>query len=52
MQEVISGGEAADGVEDAGVERHDRDEQQIGKRDARELDRERETARVLGKARC
>ena len=44
-------GEAAERVEDAAVERHQRDQQQIGKRDARELDRERKAAGVVGEAR-
>ena len=38
---------AAERIEDAAVERHQRDQQQIGKRDARELDREREALAVL-----
>ena len=45
------GGEAAERVEDAAVERHQRDQQQIGKRDARELDRERKLAGIVGEAR-
>ena len=37
-------------IEDAAVERHQRHQQQIGKRDARELDREREAPRVVAEA--
>ena len=42
--------EAAERIEDAAVERHQRHQQEIGKRDARELDRECETAGVIGEA--
>ena len=38
-------------VEDAAVERDQADQQQIGKRDPGELDREREAARILAEAR-
>ena len=44
-------GEAAEGVEDAGIERDDRHEHEIGKRDAREEDGEREFLRIAGEAR-
>ena len=44
-------GEAGERVENAAVERHQRHEQQIRKRDPCQLDRQRETARILGKAR-
>ena len=42
---------AAERIEDAAVERHQRDQQQIGKGDARELDREREALAVVREAR-
>ena len=45
------GGETIERVEDAAVERDEADQQQIGKRDAGEIDREREAARVLAKSR-
>jgi hypothetical protein len=37
-------------VEDAAIERHQRNQQQIGKRDARELDGEREPPRIMREA--
>ncbi len=45
------GGETLQRIEDAAVERHQRDQQQIRKGDARELDREREASRILAEAR-
>src|SRR5262249_21357007 len=42
---------AAERVENAAVQRHQRHEQQIRKRDPCQLDRQRETARIVGKAR-
>ena len=45
------GRETGDRVEDAAVERHQGDQQEIGKRDPRELDRQREAAGILGKPR-
>ena len=45
-----SRGEALQRVEDAAVERHQADQQEIGKGDAGELDREREAAGVLVEA--
>ena len=47
---AAAGGEAVERVEDAAVERHQADQQQIGKGDAGELDRERKAARVLAEA--
>jgi len=44
------GGEAVERVEDAAVERHQRDQQQIGKGDARELDRKAEALRIGAEA--
>ena len=44
-------GETVQRVEHAAIERHQRDQQQIGKGDAREIDRERETARIAREAR-
>ncbi len=45
------GGEALQRIEDAAVERDQRDQQQIRKGDARELDRERIAARIFRKTR-
>ena len=45
------GGEALQRIEDAAIERDQRDQQQIGKRDAREIDCERETLRIAREAR-
>ena len=44
--------EAVERIEDAAVERHQRDQQQIGKRDAGELDREREAAGIVARSRA
>ena len=45
------GGEALQRIEDAAIERHQRDQQQIGKCDAGEIDRERVAAGIVRKAR-
>ena len=44
-------GEAVHHVEHAAIERHQRDQQQIGKGDPRQLDRELAALGILGKAR-
>ena len=43
-------GEAIQRIEDAAVERDEADQQQIGERDPREIDRKREAARVLAES--
>ncbi len=44
------GGETLQRIEDAAIERHQRDQQQIGKGDAGEIDREREAAGIVARS--
>ena len=44
-------GEAVQRIEDAAVERDETDQEQIGERDPREVDRKREAARVVAESR-